>query len=129
MRIRDWISDVCSSDLVRITTSIKPADLEHEGIDCAIRHGDGAWPGLSATRLFSESLVPVAHPRFAKQIRKPADLAGQKLLHSQNRREDWRVWLHPARQHRIDAHARPTFETPSSEVGRAAGREKEWSVV
>src|SRR3546814_12412329 len=112
MRIRDWISDVCSSDLVRITTSIKPADLEHEGIDCAIRHGDGAWPGLSATRLFSESLVPVAHPRFAKQIRKPADLAGQKLLHSQNRREDWRVWLTADGETAIDTNCCPQFQTP-----------------
>src|SRR3546814_2864188 len=96
MRIRDWSSDVCSSDLypdieVRIATSIRPADLEREGIDCAIRHGDGHWPGVSATRLFSESLVPVAHPKFARgkeALRKPADLKGHKLLHSQNRRED-----------------------------------------
>src|SRR3546814_18179573 len=85
MRIRDWSSDVCSSDLypdieVRITTSIRPADLEREGIDCAIRHGDGHWPGVSATRLFSESLVPVAHPKFARgkeALRKPADQIGR----------------------------------------------------
>src|SRR3546814_2352897 len=104
MRIRDWSSDVCSSDLypdieVRIATSIRPADLEREGIDCAIRHGDGHWPGVSATRLFSESLVPVAHPKFARgkeALRKPADLKGHKLLHSQNRREDWRIWLSAA---------------------------------
>lgn len=104
---------------VRITTSIKPADLEHEGIDCAIRHGDGAWPGLSATRLFSESLVPVAHPKFAKQIRRPADLAGQKLLHSQNRREDWRVWLNAAGETEIDANAGPMFETRSYAIQAA----------
>ena len=109
---------------VRITTSIKPADLEREGIDCAIRHGDGHWPGVSATRLFSESLVPVAHPKFAKgreAIRKPADLKGHKLLHSQNRREDWRVWLNAAgiRDKQIDPNSGPVFETRSYAIQAA----------
>jgi LysR family transcriptional regulator, glycine cleavage system transcriptional activator len=104
---------------VRITTSIKPADLEHEGIDCAIRHGDGAWPGLSATRLFSESLVPVAHPKFGKSIQAPADLKTHKLLHSQNRREDWRVWLSAVGQGEIDANAGPMFETRSYAIQAA----------
>jgi LysR family glycine cleavage system transcriptional activator len=109
---------------VRITTSIKPADLEREGIDCAIRHGDGHWPGVSATRLFSESLVPVAHPKFAKgkeAIRKPADLKGHKLLHSQNRREDWRIWLNAAgiKDKAIDPNSGPVFETRSYAIQAA----------
>lgn len=109
---------------VRITTSIKPADLEREGIDCAIRHGDGHWPGVSATRLFSESLVPVAHPKFAKgkeAVRKPADLKGHKLLHSQNRREDWRIWLNAAgiKDKAIDPNSGPVFETRSYAIQAA----------
>ncbi|WP_370151633.1 transcriptional regulator GcvA [Ferrovibrio sp.] len=109
---------------VRITTSIKPADLEREGIDCAIRHGDGHWPGVSATRLFSESLVPVAHPKFTKgkdAVRKPPDLKGRKLLHSQNRREDWRIWLNAAgiKDKAIDPNSGPVFETRSYAIQAA----------
>lgn len=106
---------------VRITTSIKPADLEREGIDCAIRHGDGDWPGLTATRLFSESLVPVAHPKLAVQLKTPADLKGQKLLHSQNRRDDWRIWLSAAgiKDKAIDPTIGPIFETRSYAIQAA----------
>ncbi|WP_341702292.1 transcriptional regulator GcvA [Ferrovibrio sp.] len=109
---------------VRITTSIKPADLEREGIDCAIRHGDGHWPGVSATRLFSESLVPVAHPKFTKgkdAVHKPPDLKGRKLLHSQNRREDWRIWLNAAgiKDKAIDPNSGPVFETRSYAIQAA----------
>src|SRR5690606_21796505 len=104
---------------VRITTSIKPADLEHEGIDCAIRHGDGNWPGLKATRLFSESLVPVAHPKFARLIREPADLASHRLLHSQNRRDDWRIWLSAVGENGIDPNIGPMFETRSYAIQAA----------
>lgn len=104
---------------VRITTSLKPADLEREGIDCAIRHGDGVWPGLSCTRLFSESLVPVAHPKFASAIRKPADLKDQKLLHSQNRRDDWRIWLNSVGENKIDANVGQMFETRSYAIQAA----------
>jgi LysR family glycine cleavage system transcriptional activator len=104
---------------VRITTSLKPADLEREGIDCAIRYGDGDWPGLNATRLFAEALVPVAHPKFKDTIKKPTDLKGQKLLHSQNRREDWRVWLKAAGQTDIDPVVGQMFETRSYAIQAA----------
>jgi len=106
---------------VRITTSIKPADLEREGIDCAIRHGDGDWPGLNATRLFSESLVPVAAPKLAAMLKTPSDLKGQKLLHSQNRRDDWRIWLNAAgvKDKAIDPTVGPMFETRSYAIQAA----------
>lgn len=104
---------------VRITTSLKPADLEREGIDCAIRYGDGDWPGLKAERLFAEALMPVAHPKFAATVCAPADLKGQKLLHSQNRREDWRVWLKSAGQTEIDPTVGPMFETRSYAIQAA----------
>src|SRR5260221_10034307 len=49
---------------VRIAPSVRPADLERDDIDCAIRFGDGAWPGLSVDRLFAERLTPVCSPRL-----------------------------------------------------------------
>src|SRR3546814_6513090 len=74
--------------------------------------------------LFSESLVPVAHPKFARgkeALRKPADLKGHKLLHSQNRREDWRIWLSAAgiKDKAIDPNSGPVFETRSYAIQAA----------
>lgn len=50
---------------VAIATTTRPVDLGAEDMDCAIRHGYGAWKGLAATLLFQETLVPVAAPDLA----------------------------------------------------------------
>lgn len=107
---------------VRITTSFKPVDLEREGIDCAIRFGDGRWPGLALTELFHEELTVVGSPaltRGPKAIRKPADLRHHKLLHSQNRLDDWGIWLQSAGVKDIDAGQGPVFETRSFTIQAA----------
>ncbi len=104
---------------VRITTSMKPIDLEREGLDCAIRYGNGDWPGLTATRLFTEELTAVAHPDLAAKIHQPADLAGARLLHSQNRIEHWRIWLQAMNAPEIDPTVGPVFETRSFTIQAA----------
>src|SRR3546814_18563388 len=74
MRISDWSSDVCSSDL----TSLLQVDFPLDGIDLAIRMGAGPFPRLYAQKLVTEQLVPVCSPGFAASIdpplRPPADL-------------------------------------------------------
>lgn len=104
---------------VRITTSMKPIDLEREGLDCAIRYGNGDWPGLTATKLFTEELTVVAHPDLAAKIHKPADLAQVRLLHSQNRIEHWRIWLQAMNAPEIDPTVGPVFETRSFTIQAA----------
>jgi LysR family glycine cleavage system transcriptional activator len=104
---------------VRITTSMKPVDLEREGLDCAIRYGNGDWPGLHATRLFAEELIVVAHPDLAHSIKKPADLVGHKLLHSQNRFEHWRIWLIAMGVTEVDPTVGTVFETRSFTIQAA----------
>lgn len=104
---------------VRITTTMKPVDLEREGLDCAIRYGDGDWPGLAATRLFAEELTVVAHPSLRDSIRQPGDLRGHKLLHSLHRLEHWRIWLQAAGVTDIDPAAGPVFETRSFTIQAA----------
>jgi DNA-binding transcriptional LysR family regulator len=47
---------------VALATTRRAIDLEAEDFDCAIRHGRGNWPGLTATLLFRETLAPVAAP-------------------------------------------------------------------
>src|SRR3546814_3482331 len=65
MRISDWSSDVCSSDL-----------------DLAIRMGTGPWPGLHAEALMDDALYPVMSPALwqtSGRPSKPAQLAGLRL--------------------------------------------------
>lgn len=42
-------------------------DYSHSEADIEIRFGDGAWPGMEATRLFIEELAPVAAPRLLER--------------------------------------------------------------
>ncbi len=108
---------------IRISTALRPVDLEREGVDCAIRFGQGAWPGLHATRLFGERLTPVCAPSLLRgphPLASPADLAHHRLLHSQNRADDWRVWLHSAGMlDQVDPTAGPMFETRSFAIQAA----------
>src|SRR3546814_20995290 len=55
MRIRDWSSDVCSSDLL----SAQPQALGDGRFDAAIRHGLGEWRGLRSVRLFPILFMPL----------------------------------------------------------------------
>jgi LysR family transcriptional regulator, glycine cleavage system transcriptional activator len=61
----------------------------------AIRLGRGDWPGVSATRLFSEALRPVATREVAGQLGNDmsmTELLSQPLLHDSSD-DAWRLWL------------------------------------
>ena len=80
---------------VRVEASSKLADFPRDGIDVAIRHGLGNYPGLHCVRLLSPVLVPVASPRLLAKgppIRRPADCLKYTLLHDSDR-ADWALWL------------------------------------
>src|SRR5918998_3779593 len=47
-----------------LATETRRVDLATEPYDCAIRRGDGGFPGLEATLLFRERLVVVVNPRL-----------------------------------------------------------------
>jgi LysR family transcriptional regulator of beta-lactamase len=76
----------------RLFTNNNRVDIAGEGLDCAIRFGDGAWHGTDAERLFEAPLSPVCSPAVATQLRTPADLAGQTLLRSY-RADEWADWF------------------------------------
>jgi LysR family transcriptional regulator, glycine cleavage system transcriptional activator len=104
----------CPEIEVRMSTAVDLTDLERDDIDCAIRFGHGAWPGLHADRLFAEQLVPICHPRLAtgeQPLCVPADLRLHRLLHARLRPDDWRMWLHAAGVQECDPSAGLTFET------------------
>jgi len=86
---------------VRIDTSDRLVDFQHEDIDVGIRFGDGVYPELDTVFLFSFDLIPVCSPeliRKGKGLKKVSDLKNYTLLHS-NYDEldpgwpDWAMWL------------------------------------
>jgi len=81
---------------VRISTSIELVNFEQEDVDCAIRSGQGSWPGTHALRLLDEQFTPVCSPSLptgGTPLNQPSDLAMHTLLHSRLRPEDWQTWL------------------------------------
>jgi LysR family glycine cleavage system transcriptional activator len=77
---------------VRITTGGAAAPFS-EGWSCGIRLGDGAWPGLVASPLFTADLLPVCTPRLAARLGAAAALAPESLLRVSQAPEDWPLWL------------------------------------
>ncbi|MGE8375631.1 MAG: LysR family transcriptional regulator, partial [Diaphorobacter nitroreducens] len=57
---------------LRLLTHNNRVDLAGEGLDCAIRFGDGAWHGTDAERLMPAPLAPLCAPEVAARLREPA---------------------------------------------------------
>lgn len=77
---------------VRLLTNNNRVDIAGEGLDIAIRFGDGAWHGTDATPLFAAPLTPLCAPAIARRLRKPADLTRETLLRSY-RPDEWPQWF------------------------------------
>jgi LysR family glycine cleavage system transcriptional activator len=106
---------------LRISASLHHVDFAREDVDLAIRHGDGAFPGLHVTRLCDEELIVVCSPRLMKgrrPLRKPADLARHTLLHT-NDRSDWSAWLEAAGAQVADVAKGPIFNQASMALDAA----------
>lgn len=80
---------------LRISASLHHVNFAREGVDVAIRHGDGQWPGLHVTRLMAEELFPVCGPTMLygrNALCVPQDVARHPLLHVNDQR-DWQKWF------------------------------------
>lgn len=80
---------------LRLQTHNNRVDLNAEGLDAAIRFGDGAWHGLQADLLVQAPLTPLCTPQIAERLRQPGDLRGQVLLRS-FRTGEWEQWCQAA---------------------------------
>jgi LysR family transcriptional regulator, regulator of gene expression of beta-lactamase len=69
---------------LRLFTNNNRVDLAQEGLDLAIRFGDGGWTGLVATPLLATPLVPMLAPGI--------DFATAPLLRSY-RADEWPRWF------------------------------------
>lgn len=77
---------------LRVHTNNNRVDLAGEGLDLAIRFGDGAWHGVEATALLEAPLTPLCAPVIARRLTVPADLAREPLLRSY-RADEWQRWF------------------------------------
>jgi LysR family transcriptional regulator of beta-lactamase len=80
---------------LRLLTNNNKVDLVTEGLDCAIRFGDGAWHGVEAELICTAPLSPLCVPALARRLREPADLLRAPLLRSY-RPQDWPAWFRAA---------------------------------
>jgi LysR family transcriptional regulator, regulator of gene expression of beta-lactamase len=77
---------------LRLLTNNNRVDIAGEGLDFAIRFGDGAWHGTDAVLLFAALLSPVCAPDTAARLRQPSDLYREVLLRSY-RTDEWVRWF------------------------------------
>lgn len=106
---------------LRVSAALHHVDFAREDIDLAIRHGEGASPGLHSTKLCSEELFPVCSPRLLagrKAIKAPGDLARCTLLHVDDRK-DWSRWLEAAGVTNADPAKGPVLNQASMAIDAA----------
>ena len=77
---------------LRLLTHNNRVDMAGEGLDYAIRFGDGAWHGTHAQQIFQPPLSPMCTPALAQGLQQPSDLARLPLLRSY-RTDEWTAWF------------------------------------
>lgn len=93
-RLADFERALPHIDL-RVMTNNNRVDLAGEGLDLAIRYGDGAWHGTHAEPLMAAPLTPLCTPALAERLTEPAALARETLLRSY-RADEWPRWFEAA---------------------------------
>ncbi|MBO6559146.1 MAG: transcriptional regulator GcvA [Nisaea sp.] len=72
---------------VRIAAEDRKADFVTDGVDVALRLGDGNYEGLHVEKIMSERIYPVCSPEVAARppgLHRPEDLKHYPLLHDVN---------------------------------------------
>jgi LysR family transcriptional regulator, regulator of gene expression of beta-lactamase len=77
---------------LRLFTNNNRVDIAGEGLDYAIRFGNGLWHGTEATHLLAAPFSPFCAPASARKLGRPADLKREVLLRSY-RDDEWPRWF------------------------------------
>jgi LysR family glycine cleavage system transcriptional activator len=97
---------------LQIVTGNALVDFSRDGIDIAIRHGLGRYPGLHSERLLTVEIVPVAAPALVGQRGVPktaAELARWPHVHDAERK-GWHRWFQAQQLDDIGAPRGPAFD-------------------
>ncbi|WP_313399541.1 LysR family transcriptional regulator [Stenotrophomonas sp.] len=87
---------------LRVQTHNNRIDLAGEGLDLAIRFGDGDWQGQHCTAIVDTLFAPLCAPAVARKLRQPRDLGNVPLLRSY-RNDEWPRWLQLAGVNGVEA--------------------------
>ncbi len=81
---------------LRVSATMHTVDFAREDIDVAVRHGDGNWPGLEATRLCAEQIFAICSPKLLtgrNRLRRPADVLKWPILRLEDQSKAWERWF------------------------------------
>ncbi|MEJ6401858.1 transcriptional regulator GcvA [Yoonia sp. 2307UL14-13] len=83
---------------IKLDISQELEDLQTRKFDLSIRFGRGKWSGHRSTKLFDETLLPVASPTLLrdKPVTKLSDLSAHVALHDEacdGSQDGWTTWL------------------------------------
>ena len=103
---------------LRLQTHNNRIDLAGEGLDLAIRFGEGDWQGQICTAVLAAPFGPLCAPALARSLRHPRELANVALLRSY-RRDEWPRWLQVAGVAELEARG-PVFDSSLTLASAAA---------
>ncbi|MEM1344495.1 MAG: transcriptional regulator GcvA [Pseudomonadota bacterium] len=89
---------LCPDIEIRIASTLNLLDFARDGVDVAIRFGQGDDAGLFSEHLSDEWVTPMMRPEIAARLHTPADLLAETLIHDDSmaflkRRPGWADWL------------------------------------
>lgn len=100
---------------LQIVTSSALVDFSRSGVDVAIRHGLGVYPGLRSDRVVAVEMVAVAAPSLVKRFGLPggpADLVHWPHVHDADRK-GWSLWFQAHRVEESRSPRGPSFDDTS----------------
>lgn len=103
---------------LRLFTHNNRLDQASEGLDAAIRFGEGDWQGMHATPITDTRFAPVCAPALVHRLRTPDGLAGVPLLRTY-RDDEWPRWFECAGITGIEARG-TVFDSSLALAGAAA---------
>ncbi len=109
---RAALAALCPGGRVSISALEAPPDFARELYDLALFYTERDLPGVEVIPIAEDLIYPVCSPTLlegGQPLRRPADLAGQVLLHDAAWRNDWQLWLDRADAGTVDGAAGPDF--------------------
>lgn len=87
-------------------------DFSDSELDCALRYGDGKWPGACADYVVGRELVLIAPlpGRGVRNIRKPSDISHFALLQHVSLPHAWADWCAAHEVDTVNPHAGPQLD-------------------
>ena len=92
--------------LLNFVPHLEGYDFHRTDLDCAIRYGDGGWPGAVAEYLVGREMTFIAPPpdKMALPIRRPSDINEHTLLHHVSVPNVWPAWCEAHAVKRVNPH-------------------------